>query len=152
MIRRSWMGGAALFCLMLLHSAASAEDDSLTLRWMPSDAIRTEFSGKALAGVYPGGRTWSEVIFADGTTDYREDIVRRPGKWWVTPLEFCFSYSPPGIGGCFRIIKMGANCYELYEYGSEQGRQDAPPRQGGSWNGRMWRTEAAATCDEKPSV
>lgn len=152
MISGSWTRRTALLCLTLFHGTAVAEDESLTLRWMPDSSIRSEFSGKALAGVYPGGRTWSEMIFADGTTDYREDIVRRIGKWWVMQLEFCFSYPPPGIGGCFRIIKMSANCYELYEYGSEHGRQDTPPGQRGAWNGRMWRTEAAATCDEKPSV
>jgi hypothetical protein len=138
--------------LVLAAARAVAQDDAPTLRWMPAEAIRSEFAGKSLAGIYPGGKTWSEIIFADGTSDYREDRVRRPGKWWTTPLEFCFSYPSPGIGGCFRIVKTSPNCYDLYEYGSEQGRLDLPPSSRGSWNGRMWRTEAVATCDEKPSV
>ncbi|MGE5510821.1 MAG: hypothetical protein ACM31O_06200 [Bacteroidota bacterium] len=152
MIWKCRVGQVAGLSLIFAAGVSAAQEDADRLRWMPADAIRLEFSGKSLAGIYPDGKAWTEVIFTDGTSDYREKHVRRPGKWWITPLEFCFSYPPPGEGGCFRVVKMSPNCYELYEYGSEQGRQDAPPRQQGSWNGRMWRTETAATCDEKPSV
>jgi hypothetical protein len=138
-------------CLVTIVTPSHAEDD-FAQRWMTADAIRSEFSGKSLAGIYPSGVKWSEDIAADGTTDYRENQIRRPGQWWVTTLEFCFSYPSPGVGGCFRVVKMSVNCYEIYEFGSEFGRQDAPPRQKGAWNGRMWRTEASTTCDEKPSV
>ena len=51
----------------------------------------------------------------------------------------------PGVGGCFRVTKVSANCYELYDYSSEFGRADAPPLQKGAWNGRMWRTQAPHT-------
>jgi len=145
------LGCVMALCLIAAATASHAQDDP-TQSWMTADAIRAEFAGKSLAGIYPSGKTWSEDIAADGTSDYREDQVRRPGQWWLTALEFCFSYPQPGQGGCFRIVKMSANCYELYEYGSEFGRRDAPPREKGSWNGRMWRTETATTCDEKPSV
>jgi hypothetical protein len=137
--------------LCLIVSASHAEDE-LVRHWMAADAIRAEFSGKSLAGIYPSGVSWSEDIATDGTTDYRENQIRRPGQWWLTALEFCFSYLPPGVGGCFRVVKMSANCYEIYEFSSEFGRRDAPPRQKGAWNGRMWRTEAPTTCEEKPSV
>ena len=119
---------------------------------MPAEAIRTEFSGKNLSGIYPTGRPWSEDIFADGTTDYREPEVRRPGKWWLTSLEFCFSYPQPGEGGCFRVVKISSNCYELYDFSSHFGRLDAPPRLKGAWNGRMWRLEAPSTCQDQPTA
>ena len=141
--------GIALF---LAAATASHAQDDTAQRWMSADAIRAEFSGKPLAGIYPSGVTWTEDIAADGTTDYREGAIRRPGQWWLTALEFCFSYAPPGVGGCFRVVRMSVNCYEIYEFGSELGRRDAPPRQKGAWNGRMWRTEAPTTCEEKPSV
>lgn len=143
--------GHVLALSLATISASRAEDDPAQ-RWMSADAIRAEFSGKALAGIYPSGTTWSEDIASDGTTDYRESHARRPGQWWLTALEFCFSYALPGQGGCFRIVKMSANCYELYEFSSELGRREAPPREKGSWNGRMWRTETGTTCEEKPSV
>lgn len=139
---------------IVLHLAArtASHAEDISQHWMSADAIRAEFSGKPLAGIYPSGATWTEDIAADGTTDYREGAIRRPGQWWLTALEFCFSYAPPGVGGCFRVVKMSVNCYEIYEFGSAFGRRDAPPRQKGAWNGRMWRVEAPTTCDEKPSV
>jgi hypothetical protein len=122
-------------------------------RFMTADSIRQEFAGKPLAGVYPSGKRWREFIFSDGTTDYHESSsVRRPGKWWLTTLEFCFSYPPPGLGGCFRVVKVSSNCYELFDYGGPLGRSDAPEPRKGFWNGRMWRSDVASTCEESPSV
>lgn len=137
---------------LAIAETIAAADDPPNAEWMTADAIRSEFSGTALAGVYPGGKTWAEDIFADGTTDYREAEIRRPGQWWTTALEFCFSYPEPGVGGCFRVTKVGVNCYELYDYSSEFGRAEAPPLQKGSWNGRMWRTQAPHTCEATPSA
>ena len=135
-----------------IAGSVAAADDPEVAGWMTADAIRQEFSGKGLAGVYPGGKTWAEDIAADGTTDYREAEIRRPGQWWTTKLEFCFRYPEPGVGGCFRITKVSANCYELYDYSSEFGRAEAPPLQKGAWNGRMWRTQAPHTCEATPSA
>jgi hypothetical protein len=144
----------SLIAALLVASACgpSVAEDGLSSSWMTADAIRSEFSGQALAGIYPSGIAWNEDIFADGTSDYREGTVRRPGQWWLTAREFCFRYLQPGVGGCFRIVKIGANCYELYSFGSELGQQEAPPRTPGGWNGRMWRTQTPSTCSEKPSV
>lgn len=150
LMRHTLRGLAGLAFATLAWTAAAADDP--VAGWMPADAIRAEFSGQALAGVYPRGKTWAEDIFIDGTTDYREAEVRRPGQWWTTALEFCFSYPEPGVGGCFRITKVSANCYELYDYSSKFGRAEAPPPQKGAWNGRMWRTQASHTCASSPSV
>lgn len=141
---------AAVAFAAVTWTAAVADDP--VAGWMPADGIRSEFSGQSLAGIYPGGKPWSEDIAADGTTDYREAEIRRPGQWWTTKLEFCFSYPEPGVGGCFRITKVSANCYELYDYSSKFGRAEAPPLQKGAWNGRMWRTQAPHTCELTPSV
>ena len=144
--------GLALAAVLSVIATTGRAEDDVTQHWMTADGIRTEFSGKSLAGIYPSGVTWSEDIAGDGTTDYRENRIRRPGQWWLTAREFCFRYAPPGVGGCFRVVKMSPNCYEIYEFSSEFGRRDAPPRQKGAWNGRMWRTETPTTCEEKPSV
>lgn len=136
---------------LTVTSIVAAADEPVSTAWMNADAIRSEFSGKALAGVYPGGKTWAEDIFDDGKTDYREAGVRRPGQWWTTKLEFCFSYPEPGVGGCFRISKVSANCYELYDYSSEFGRAEVPPPGKGSWNGLMWRAQTQHTCEDAAS-
>ena len=117
--------------------------------------------GRAFAQSFPAGR-WPVCIPAakpgrrTSLPTARRTIgrpaIRRPGQWWTTALEFCFSYPEPGVGGCFRITKVSTNCYELYDYSSEFGRADAPPLQKGAWNGRMWRTQAPHTCETSPSV
>lgn len=148
-LHQAGRAAAAIAFVAVTWTVAFADDP--VAGWMPAEAIRSEFSGHSLAGIYPGGKSWSEDILADGTTDYREAGTRRPGQWWTTALEFCFSYPEPGVGGCFRITKVSANCYELYDYSSEFGRAEAPPTRKGSWNGLMWRTQAPHTCEDAPS-
>jgi len=146
-----WTSGLLAFCIAAASSQSAAQDPQ-TSAWMTADTIRSEFSGQPLAGIYPSGLTWTEDIYADGTTDYREGAIRRAGQWWLTEREFCFRYPQSGMGGCFRIVKVSDNCYELYQYGTVFGSAEAPPREGGSWNGRMWRSRQPSTCAEQPSV
>ena len=135
---------------VLTSPAGLAEDERGAIAWMSGEAIRESFSGKALSGIYPNHESWNEQIFADGTTDYREAQKRWRGSWWVDDRAFCFSYPPPGIGGCFRVARMSRNCFELYETTGPEGRGDEPPLVPGSWNGRMWLTAEPPTCDERP--
>jgi len=147
------VGLAALLLLaMVAASAAGAEENRSGLVWMSGEEIRREFSGRPLAGIYPSERTWSERIHADGTSDYVEGEKRWRGEWWVEAREFCFSYAPPGVGGCFRVTRISANCFELYEVGSAQGREEEPPNLADRWNGRMWHDDRPTTCEARPSV
>ncbi|MDX2155215.1 MAG: hypothetical protein SFW09_01800 [Hyphomicrobiaceae bacterium] len=138
--------------LLACPRAAIGEEQRSDLVWMSGEEIQTEFSGKPLAGLYPSERDWREKIHADGTTDYAEGDKRWRGAWWVQDREFCFSYPPPGAGGCFRVTRISANCFELYEFGSAQGRSDEPPNLANLWNGRMWHSDRPTTCEVRPSV
>ena len=131
---------------------ASSEDDRSGLAWLSGEEIRSRFAGKPLAGLYPSQRQWAETIHKDGTTDYREGINHWQGQWWISGREFCFSYPPPGVGGCFRVTRISANCYELYEIESGAGRDEAPPDIANLWNGRMWLADKPTTCEARPSV
>jgi hypothetical protein len=119
---------------------------------MSGDDIRRELTGLALAGIYPSNSRWTETIGADGTTDYREGEKHWQGTWWLRDREFCFSYPPPGVGGCFRVTRISANCYELYDFSGEQGRAEEPPNIAMLWNGRMWRQDSPTTCEARPTV
>ena len=132
-------------------SFATAEENRAGLSWLTSDAIRGTFSGKGLGGQYPNGNPWSESIFQNGTTDYREGQKRWFGQWWVKDREFCFSYPPPGLGGCFRVVRISTNCFELYEFSSVTAKADEPPDIADLWNGRMWLASQPTTCEERPS-
>ena len=138
--------------LGLSIGCARAEDDRSGLVWMSADEIHQEFAGKKLAGLYPSLRPWKETINADGSTDYREGANHWMGHWWVASREFCFRYPPPGLGGCFRITRISANCFELYEFDSSAGQEIEPPRLADQWNGRMWHEDRPTTCEMRPSV
>ena len=145
---------AAAVVLAAAAGAARAEEEGAAPRnsWMSGDAIRREFSGRALAGLYPNGNRWSETIADDGSTDYRENERHWSGKWWVENREFCFTYPPPGVGGCFRVVRVSSNCFELYNFSSYVGQAEDPPYLANLWNGRMWHTDRPTTCEDRPSV
>lgn len=143
---------AAVSAVLAGGPARGEEEVAPRLAWMSGDAIRAEFSGRDLAGIYPNGNRWTETIAADGTTDYREGPKHWRGKWWVEAREFCFSYPPPGVGGCFRVVRVSANCFELYDFSSQAGSKEDPPWLGNLWNGRMWHTDRPTTCEDRPSV
>ena len=119
--------------------------------WMGEAALRTELTGKELAGIYPSGNHWRETIRADGTSDYLEQGRRKEGHWWLNGTEFCFTYGTAGSGGCFRVTRQSPNCYELFFVEEADARQDAPRTGSPSWNGMLWRTEAPTSC-EQPAV
>ena len=143
--------------LMLLGVPAMAQksadgEDRSGLVWMSDDEIKTEFSNASLKGLYPSQRPWKEEIHPDGTTDYAEGQKRWRGEWWITARKFCFSYPPPGVGGCFRVTRISANCFELYEFGTSASHDEVPPSVTDLWNGRMWHADRPTTCEARPSV
>lgn len=142
---------AALIAGLACVGGSMAEENRLGLAWLPGSAISEAFSGKSLKGLYPNGNVWTEQIHSDSTTDYREGSKHWLGNWWVTDREFCFAYPPPGMGGCFRVTKISANCFELYDFSGEFASQPEPPFIGDRWNGRMWYDDQPTTCEEKPS-
>jgi len=137
---------------LLAVTPAAGEEDRSGLVWLSGDEIRSGFAGKPLAGLYPSERPWTEFIHSDGTTDYREGANHWKGEWWIRGREFCFSYPPPGVGGCFRVTRVSANCYELYEFDSAVGGEDTPPTLANMWNGRMWEADKPTTCEARPTV
>jgi hypothetical protein len=138
--------------LAMISGAAAQSTDPRV--WMSREEIVAAFSGQQLSGIYPGGTSWRELIRPDGTSDYREGTAaKREGRWWMRGDQFCFSYTPPHSGGCFQVYAVGGNCYELFAVGRGGASAKPPaPNAGGHWNGRMWREDIPATCEEKPIV
>lgn len=117
---------------------------------MQEPQIRTELTNIKVAGLYPSNSAWSEEIKPDGSTAYEEAADRRPGRWSIAGDLFCFEYSMPHQGGCFRVVKHSPNCYELYTASiGGQAPSPPPPASSMSWNGRMWRDGERSTCDDK---
>ena len=118
--------------------------------WMQAPEMQAELVGVKLAGVYPSGVEWTEEIAADGSSDYLERGERRRGKWTIAGELFCFEYAVLIQGGCFRVVKHGPNCFELYtaSIGGAVPRVP-PPTESMSWNGRMWREAERSSCEDK---
>ncbi|MEZ5853997.1 MAG: hypothetical protein R3D67_04340 [Hyphomicrobiaceae bacterium] len=145
-----------IFCLLPGVSALAdqpvAVPDRSGLAWMSNEEIRAEFSGQKLEGIYPSKRAWKEEIYSNGTTDYREGTKHWKGQWSIDNQAFCFKYPIPGAGGCFRITRISANCFELYEVAGRFGQSTLPPKGAEYWNGRMWHADRPTTCESTPSV
>jgi hypothetical protein len=155
--RRLPLAPVVLALLVVLATVAPSparaeEHDAPSLAWLSGDEIRRELTGRLLAGIYPSGQPWSEQIADDGTTDYREGAKHWQGQWWIAGREFCFSYPPPGTGGCFRVVRASANCFELYDFSGAAGQREDPPWLDTLWNGRMWQSDRPTTCEDRPSV
>lgn len=149
-LRLSTCTASLVFIFSFLLVRAAHADDFLTRNAMNRDDIIAAFVDQQLSGVYPSGAPWSELVRSDGTSDYREGANRREGRWWMQNDNFCFRYDLPLSGGCFRVVRIGANCYELYAVNPGQ-EAVSGPQVGANWNGRMWRDDAAPTCDERPT-
>jgi hypothetical protein len=143
---------AALILGVLAMASAAAAQSTDSRAWMSRYEIIAAFEGRQLSGIYPGGTSWRELIRPDGTSDYREGGARRAGRWWMRGDQFCFSYALPQSGGCFQVFAVGRNCYELYAVGRGGGAEPPVPNAERHWNGRMWREDIPATCEEKPIV
>ena len=141
---------AAIAAALMLLAVPAGAQGFLERNAMGRDEVLAAFVDQQLSGVYPSGLPWSELIRSDGTSDYREGGHRREGLWWMRGDDFCFRYNIPLSGGCFRVVRIGTNCYELYAV--NPGELRAPgPRSGANWNGRMWRDNTAPTCEERPT-
>lgn len=151
------MRRAATAVLAFLNSsalllAASYAQDATGRRWMTRHEIVDAFADKPLAGVYPDGRPWKELVRSDGSSLYEEAGVRREGRWTLADGRFCFTYDAPDTGGCFFVSRIGTNCFELYASTRLDPPSELGPAPGLNWNGRMWREDLPPTCDEKPTV
>ena len=139
------MAQIAMIAVTFLPQPASAARG-----WMQATEMQADLVGVKLAGVYPTGVEWTEHIATDGSSDYLERGERRRGKWAIAGELFCFEYKVLIQGGCFRVVKHGPNCYELYTASIGGAEPPTPPSaESMSWNGRMWREGERSSCEDK---
>jgi hypothetical protein len=144
--------GIGLLALLAPAVVARAEaPEGYQPGWMKRDEIVEAFVDRQLSGVYPSGAPWTELVRRDGTSDYQEGQRRREGRWWMSGDHFCFAYGLPQTGGCFQVVRLGSNCYDLYAVGAGGEAEVPPARALRSWNGRMWREDEPATCQGTPT-
>lgn len=144
------MLGAAAAVLLTLQPAPAAG-------WMSEAAMRRAFIGKTLDGRYANGLSWTETYFGNGRLDYSEPQRAAAGAWFFRGRVFCTFYDASEqqslVGGCWKALSSGANCYEFYlanpDGDAGEDREGEPPA---SWSARGWRRGEPATCVVDPSA
>lgn len=130
--------------LVLLATLAAVRPVAAVERWMTEDEMRAAFEGKTLDGHYQGGRTFTETYRAEGRLRYRDELRASDGHWSVTAGTFCTIYDEDPTGGCFRVHREGANCYEFYFVARTEERAKEPGAP--SWTARAWVSGEKSTC------
>ncbi len=138
-----------MLLVLTVSTVAAEQRDPI---WMADDEIKAVFGGRTIEGNYANGMTFTESYLASGRITYVDPLKSMGGRWSVVNRSFCTLYDSFSTGGCFRVTKVSANCFEFYFLtGSE--REAAQPNPGKpSWTARGWHQGAPATCDEKPAV
>jgi hypothetical protein len=73
-------------------------------------------SGKTVRGAYVDGTAFTETFWPDGKDTYWDPRGTSMGKWSVARDLMCFEYDAEYsmAGGCFRVEKSSANCFDFY--------------------------------------
>lgn len=118
--------------------------------WMSEGELRDTFGGKTIDGHYPSGSGFTETYRASGRVDYRDTKRVTGGRWSITEGAFCTIYDDDPTGGCFRVMRSGANCFEFYFISrtEEQVRTPGEP----DWTARGWLSTSDPTCTEGSTV
>ncbi len=141
---------AVLFAAIAIWTApASASDNGI---WMDAAGLAETFKGKELDGEYASGRTFKELYRADGGLRYKDDMRESGGHWSIASGTFCTIYDDDPAGGCFRVQKIGSNCFEFFFVARTEAKAPGPPDRDPSWTARAWFSGDKPTCKERVGV
>lgn len=147
------MSRSARVAIAAAITAAALACAQAGVPWLSDAELKVSFAGHTIEGVYPDGRSFIEAYESDGRLDYTEGPRTMTGRWSVVADTFCTIYDGSETGGCFRVRRVSANCYEFYfQARSEAEAADPDNARKPSWTARAWRTDALATCKEAPAV
>lgn len=119
--------------------------------WMSEADLRRALAGKDVEGEYPNGRPFKETYAADGSVSYADDLRSSGGRWSIEAGTFCTIYDDDPMGGCFRVHKVGANCFEFYFVARTEEEARKAPKEP-DWTARAWVEAEPATCKDRISA
>jgi hypothetical protein len=146
-MRRLFIG---CVCAVLLSAAGAIGQTATT--WMGDEEIRNAFAGVTINGSYVDGVKFTESYGHDGRISYSDPRKAMNGHWSVVNQTFCTLYDDFPSGGCFKVARHSANCFEFYFLTASESEAARPNSGRPSWTARGWNVASPATCDEKPAV
>lgn len=112
--------------------------------WMSDADLKTAFSGKTIAGLYPNGRGFVETYHKGGRVVYRDQFRRVTGRWSVHANSFCTIYQGDASGGCYSVRQLSENCFEFYFISQSESERQRPGDP--TWTAQAWISENPSTC------
>ena len=137
--------------LLALSAPAALAADAAAL-WLPSEGIARALTGKTIEGRYANGRAFTERYLADGHLEYLEDGETIGGHWSVTAGTLCTIYDTDPTGGCFRVTKAGANCFEFYFAARTEAAAPGPEGSVPAWTARGSVSGEPEACHDGANV
>lgn len=119
--------------------------------WMRDAEIEAAFKGKTIEGVYASGLPFTETYAEGGHTNYSEPTRELTGRWSIVSGSFCTLYDDASSGGCFKVRRIGDNCFEFFVNALSEAEAATDPEPAG-WTARGWRKGERASCDNVPSA
>ncbi len=143
----------SILCVLglVMLSPLPARADGGASGWMSDNDLSQQFRGVEIDGHYASGRTFSEAYRRDGRLEYRERDRETRGRWSVEAGSFCTIYDMDSSGGCYRVKRVGRNCFEFYFVARTEDQARLDPNKP-SWTARGWIKSETATCADGASV
>jgi len=143
---------AWLIALFSVSGLAQQQGEREGAAWLSGKDIERTFSGRTLKGHYADKRPFEETYKPDGGLVYEEPFRRLTrGRWSVRADAFCTIYETDPTGGCYRVRRVGPNCWEFYFIArTEELAEENPGRP--SWTARGWYRDQPASCREMVGV
>lgn len=135
----------------LVVTSVSAREPDGPL-WLKGDAISRALDGKTIEGRYASGRAFTERYLNGGRVEYIERGQTIGGHWSVTSGTLCTIYDTDPTGGCFRVAKVGANCFEFYFVTRTEEAAPGPEGASPKWTARGSVSGEPVACQDAANV
>ena len=112
--------------------------------WLSETEIQSSLAGRTIDGRYPNGDSFTETYLNGGRIRYQDEQHSTGGRWSITEGTFCTIYDNDLTGGCFRVLKTSANCFEFY-FVARNEYEAARPRDP-DWAAQGWFDGESSTC------
>lgn len=142
----------SVFALALALAASLPAPGRSEQAWLSDADIRAAFDGATIAGHYADGRTFTETYQRDGRLAYTDERLQSIGHWSATAGTLCTIYDGDSAGGCFRVARVGLNCYEFFFVTRTEDAAPGPPGATPAWTARAIVEGRPGGCNPEAAV